>query len=49
MEDADGDAEENLFYIKHEMMRHSHMRYLHMAVPFAVNFSFGQRKEIKRE
>ncbi len=38
MEDADSDADANLFFIKCNKERHSHLQKLHMAMPFAVYF-----------
>lgn len=49
MEDADSDANANFNFINCDIMRHSHMWNLHMAMPFAVHFSFKKKENKKKE
>lgn len=46
VEDADSDADANLFFIKCDKERHSHLQRLHMAMPFAVYFPEIERRRL---
>lgn len=46
MKDADGDADANPTHMSDNIIKHSHMYHLHMAVLFVVYFSFKQKEVI---